>query len=88
MISVTVFQPQTQIQDTTTGDCYVLKFLRRRVDGKYSMREVAIFKFPRHNKINLASADLVTTVCHATVCHATVCHATVCHSTQYVKNQC
>ena len=37
------------------------------------MRQTAVFKFPGHSKVNLASKDdLVTTVCHATVCPATV----------------
>ena len=32
------------------------------------MRQTAVFKFPGHSKVNLASTnDLGTTVCHATV---------------------
>ena len=45
-----------------------MEFLRRSVDAKYLMRQTAVFKFPGHPKVNLASTvDLVTTVCHATV---------------------
>jgi len=44
-----------------TGDCYVLKFPRRRVDGKHLMRfqiETSVFKFLQRSVIGASLGDL------------------------------